>query len=166
MIPLFEDDRQWKKLLTILRSWEGTPYRHLQMVKGRGADCTLFLGGVFLESGLLTDVEYEYYARDWHIHTREELVMNNLIKHLQENMRDGLNPLVFIAEEQDEDMPPPLRGDLLGFSTVVTGITNHASIYIGGGRMIHSIIGRGVSEIKVGNFWKEKLTVIFRVMKW
>lgn len=166
MTPLFKDDRQWKVLSGILRSWEGTPYRHLQMVKGRGADCTLFLGGAFLEAGILRDVEYEYYPRDWHIHTMKEFVMDSLVKHLEENVREGLSSLVFISEGNGDDMPAFIRGDLLGFSTVSTGITNHASIYIGEGRMIHSIIGRGVSNIKFGNFWKDKLTVIFRVMKW
>ena len=166
MTPLFKDNVRWDGLLAVLRSWGNTPYRHLQMVKGRGADCTLFLGGVFLEAGILDSVEYDYYARDWHIHTQEELVMDNLIRHLQNNVASGLTSLVFTSEGDDKDMPAFMRGDLLGFSTVATGVTNHASIYIGNGRMIHSIIGRGVSEIKFGNYWKEKLTVLFRVMRW
>ena len=166
MTPLFEDDRQWDLLLDILKSWEGTPYRHLQMVKGRGADCTLFLGGVFLEAGILKNVEYDYYSRDWHIHTKEELVMDSLMKHLELNVRKGLSAVKFVSEKiNNGDMPGLVRGDLLGFSTVLTGVTNHASIYIGGQKMVHSINGRGVSKVQFGNFWKNKLTVIFRIMK-
>jgi len=160
VIPLFEDDEEWSRLLKIAEEWIGTPYRHLTMVKGRGADCTLFLGAILMEAGLLQSVEYDYYACDWHIHTKQELVMESLVDHLQKRMRPGLDSMVI-------KKPTPeiaLRGDLLGFSTVSSGVTNHAALCLGDGMMIHSVNGKGVAPIRFGKFWREKLTTIFRVL--
>ena len=68
----FDDDAAWEAFRAEAESWLGTPYRHLQRCKGRGADCTLFVGQALLDAGLLTRLEYDYYPRDWHEHTRDE----------------------------------------------------------------------------------------------
>ncbi|MFZ7110336.1 MAG: C40 family peptidase [Desulfatiglandales bacterium] len=158
MKPYFENDPAWVRFLEILQSWKGTPYRHLQMVKGRGADCSLFVAACFREAGILTEVRYDYYPRDWHYHTHEEYVTDGFLKHLREHLLPGL------AIREEDPKTPLFRGDFIGFSSVKSGVTNHAGLYIGGGRMIHSINHRGVIESFMGSFWREKMTTIVRVL--
>ena len=47
----FDDDAAWEAFRREAESWLGTPYRHLQRCKGRGADCTLFIGQALLDAG-------------------------------------------------------------------------------------------------------------------
>ena len=161
MRNLFEDDNLWNRMLKIVESWKGTPYRHLCMVKGRGADCTLFLVACLKELGVIKgEIQYEYYPRDWHIHTKEEFVKVNVIAFLEHNLRKNLGTVRI-------DHPDPgvvMRGDFLGFSTTKTNVTNHMSMYLGDRRMIHSIQGRGVSEMFFGEWWKKRLTTLFRIV--
>ena len=159
--PLFDNDEEWSRVRRIALEWIGTPYRHLSMVKGRGADCTLFLGGVLLEAGILKEIKYDYYSRDWHIHTKEEFVKESWIKHLSKSCRDDVRGIT-IYDAKPESV---LRGDILGFSTTKMGVTNHSTLYLGDGMMIQSINRKMVHETRFGNYWKEKLTTIFRIMK-
>ena len=39
----FDNEAAWEAFRAEAESWLGTPYRHLQRCKGRGADCTLSL---------------------------------------------------------------------------------------------------------------------------
>jgi cell wall-associated NlpC family hydrolase len=160
MVPAFEDNSMWKRLLEVTDSWMGTPYKHLQMVKGRGADCALFVAAVWKELGILTDVVYDYYPRDWHIHTKEELVLEGLYRHFAENCHNGfaVNKLLPTDEK--------IRGDLLGFSTTSRGVSNHGAIYIGEKIMVHSAPNRGVSKFPYGGYWERRITTILRIMKW
>jgi cell wall-associated NlpC family hydrolase len=156
----FEDDKAWNDFLAIVKSWEGTPYRHLGMVKGGGADCSLFIGACWLEAGIVTEITYEYHARDWHIHSKDEYVLESLFKHFASHAAPG-----FEIKQLGKKVKK-IRGDLLGFATTSTGVTNHASIYLGeGGMMIHSINSRGVSQFPFKGYFEQKITSIFRIMK-
>lgn len=161
MIPLFKDDGQWNRVVRIADDWVGTPYRHLQMVKGRGADCALFLAAVLLEAGVFNNVSYDYYSKDWFMHTKHELIIEGLLRHLEQNVSNGyLGKVVHYPKFEDL-----VRGDIVGFSTVTSGATNHASMYLGNSKMIHSVYGRDVRKTQFGSFWKRKITVLFRVMR-
>ena len=48
----FDNEAAWEAFRAEAESWLGTPYRHLQRCKGRGADCTLFVGQALLDAGL------------------------------------------------------------------------------------------------------------------
>ena len=163
MRPVFESDENWDKMLAIIDSWMGTPYRHLWMVKGRGADCTLFIGAIWLEFGIISKVEHEYYPKEWHIHTKEEKVLNSFFDHWDKyRNKKYLFETYFPGEEM-------MRGDLLTFSTTSQEVTNHASIFLGdterGVMMCHSINRRGVSYFPYGNFWESKMVQFYRVME-
>lgn len=170
-VPYFRDEENWEKYREEVISWEGTPYRHLKMVKGKGADCTLFIGAQWLYMGILTKVEYEYYPRDWHIHAPSEYVIQQLHYHWQNFSAPGLD-IAKIDTRNEEDF---IRGDILCFAMSVTGVTNHATIWFGDFRetrqkrqMYNSINtnnNRGVCRISYGSFWKSRLTNIFRVMR-
>ena len=159
--PLFEDARMFRRIVEIAETWKGTPYRHLTMVKGRGADCSLFIAAIFLEAGILKKVEHDYYPRDWHIHTKDELVVDGFTDHLARNLANGLQGEVYKSPDPESIM----IGDILGFSTATTGATNHASLYLGNDTMIHCIQHKGVHEVDYKFFWSEKLTTIFRIFQ-
>lgn len=160
-VPYFIMDEVWEKFLEVIDSWMGTPYKHLTMVKGRGADCTLFIAACWKEFQILNKVTYDYYPRDWHIHSTDELVLNGLYRHFSDHCHEGFSIARFLPKEEVK-----MRGDMLVFATTKTGVSNHASIYLGGKMMAHSINGRGCSKFPFGGFWDRKITTIFRIMRW
>lgn len=164
MIPVFENNKDWLRMRKIIDSWLGTPYKHLTMVKGGGADCTLFIGACWKEFGIINKVNYDYYPRDWHTHTKEERVLKSFFEHWNEYRNAEFEFQVVSNEDRK------LRGDLLAFSTTSQKVTNHASIYMGEDsnkvvKMCHSINGRGVSYFPYGKYWEKKLTKIIRTVR-
>ena len=157
MKKYFENDKNWQQFKEILFSWEGTPYRHMQMVKGRGADCTLFVGAVWKEVGLLKDVVFEYYDPKWCFKTKEERVLKSIFQHSQYYAKEGV---VLTRHKKDE---PLFRGDLVVFATTRTGLTNHAGVYLGENKIIHAVPKRGVSTYTINDSWRERMTAFFRV---
>ena len=159
----FDDPHAWETFRAEAESWLGTPYRHLQRCKGRGADCTLFIGQTLLDVGVLTRLEYGYYPRDWHEHTDEEYVLEASRLHIRDHLRDGLRIISLPPET------PLLRGDWLAFSTTERRVTNHCGLVWPeaereGYRMLHAINGRGVSFAPLGGWWLRRLTRHFRIV--
>ena len=163
MTSLFKNNKNWGKLLAIIESWQGTPYRHLIMVKGRGADCTLFIGACLKEYGIIKEVEYDYYPRDWYVTTKDDLVLNSFFDHWM-NKRNERYDIIQLSKKAKK-----MRGDILAFTTNKDRITNHASIYMGrmnrGVMMCHSINGRGVSYFPYGKYWEGKLVGLYRIVE-
>ncbi|WP_294622704.1 hypothetical protein [uncultured Bilophila sp.] len=157
----FDDDTAWEAFRREAESWLGTPYRHLQRCKGRGADCTLFIGQALLDAGILTRLEYDYYPRDWHEHTGDEYVLEASHRHMRDHLRPGLR-MVSLAPGASL-----IRGDWLAFSTTERGVTNHCGLVWpcgeGGFRMLHAINGRGVCFARLGDWWLRRLTRHFRI---
>lgn len=161
---LFEDDSKWERFKTELFSWESTPYRHMQHVKGRGADCTLFIAQAMVNVGFLNKVEYDYYPRDWHIHTKKEFVLEALEKHIKSNLPPNIGAIDLTNQDA------LIRGDLIMYSTTKKNVTNHCAIVLDefDGRCqitIHSIQGRGVSTFPLGRTWKRKQRGGFRFVE-
>jgi cell wall-associated NlpC family hydrolase len=139
MMPVFVDDERWAAMEAIARSWIGTPYRHMQCVKGRGADCALFIGGCFLEAGYLTRIDKpRYYPRDWALHTDDEYVLEGMYENTQKNLLPGLKLLPV------PDYEYLLRGDWVAMSTTRRGVKNHACIMLDECAFIHSSMRSGV----------------------
>lgn len=164
MKPLFEREDNWKRMERELLSWLDTPYRHLQNVKGRGADCTLFVAQAMVNVGFLLKVEYDYYSRDWHIHTKEEFVLKSLEVHIKNNLPENITAIDLSNSDK------LMRGDLILYSTTKKNVTNHCAILLDefDGRCqvtIHSINRRGVSRFPLGRTWKRKQRGGFRFME-
>lgn len=159
--PLFENEVKWKSMVPIIESWKNTPYRHMAMVKGRGADCTLFLAAIYKEAGYLKKLDKpEYYPRDWAIHTDKEFVKDSLAHHLKNNMSDGLHGVVLDDEENF------VRGDLLGFQMPMTQSTCHTTMWMGDENwMVQCVQRRGVCYAEFNWTWRKRLTSIFRIME-
>lgn len=156
MRPYFTDLDAWAAAIASLEAWLGTPYRHMTAVRGRGADCTLFIGAWLMELGILTRVQHGYYAKDWYDHAADDILVDALYRHFAESCWPGF---ALAAASM------PLQvGDILGFSTRRPGITNHVGILVEPSVMIHSVEGRGVSRYQFGDCWKRRLRHAFRVM--
>ncbi len=159
MRPLFLDDGVWNKFKKEVFSWLGTPYKHLMKTKGRGADCTLFLGQCLVDFNVLQKLDYYYYPHDWHEQQREdEFLMENIVRHFIQFPHLGYSIEVLGSDKKE------LRGDIIGFRTRGSLSTNHAALLLDDGRMIHSSPGRGVGISMYSNKWKEQRTVSMRVM--
>jgi len=158
---LFDNQKTWDRFEKILASWKGTPYRHLWKAKKRGVDCTLFTAAVMVELGYLKKIEHDYYPRDWHIHTKKELVMEGFFHHMINNLKPGWTALWLPTSAA------LIRGDIVAFRTMDTGVTNHCGIVIDRPKltMIHSIELRGVSEMRLGNWWRRRLRSVFRFVR-
>jgi len=164
MIPVFENEKLWEHMESILASWHNTPYKHMGMTKQRGADCTMFLACCYNEAGVMANLyPPEYYPRDWNIHTGEELVRNSLIYHLQTGLAKGFTADIFEKKEiEREDF---IRGDLLGFKTPRSKCTNHTAMWLGRDDwMVNCIQGGGVCELEWTRVWNRLFTTAFRIM--
>lgn len=165
LTPLFKDDEIWKVYEKELISWIGTPYRHLQGVKGRGADCTLFIAHAMKNAGFLTKVEHDYYSKDWNIHTNEEVVLDGAFRHFRENTAPG----IIVKRFLDNDLSK-LRGDMLVFKTGRSKCINHCSVVMDkfDGRCqlsLQAINHRKVDYFPLGRFWLKRQRGGFRFYK-
>lgn len=105
-------------------SWLGTPYHHQAMVKGAGVDCAMILVAVYGKLGLCpSDFDPRPYPQDWHLHRDAERYLAGLTRYCHET-------------------DTPERGDIAVWKFGRT--FSHGAIYVGGNRIIHSYIGRGV----------------------
>lgn len=168
MKPYFLNDDNWGRMRASMDSWEGTPYRHLGMERGRGADCTLLCGAIWKEIGVLLEVVYDYYPRDWHEVTDDEMVLEGIHRHYDEHR----SPDVEIKKFKKLDQSELIRGDLMAFNWPAKGImiSHHAAFWIGDedGRralMYNAVEARGVCITQYGKFWENRLTTVFRIME-
>ena len=148
--PYFCNKDNWDKFVSECLSWMGTPYYHLQMAKGYGADCTMFIGGVFIGIGVLNKIDYEYYSKDWHVVTDDPIVENSIKDNFNKNVSNK-NLSFKKVLNVDGDW---VRGDLLLISTLKSTLSNHAGLLWDDGRMYHSINNRGVDFAFYGKWWQ------------
>ena len=161
-MDVFESEKEWNNFLDICMSWSGTPYKHMERSKGRGVDCTLFLGESLVEAEFLSGIEFEYYPRDWHMHSTTEVVLDYMFKHFSKFLNKD-----YIFYKID-----PLkkrRGDFLTFSTTPMNVSNHVGVLLDDNVFIHCINKRGVIISKLTDFfklhatWEEGITNVYRL---
>jgi len=158
MKKYFEDDTNYKRFEGVINSWIDTPYRHLTVVKGRGADCALFIGGILRDIGIIKKVVFDYYPKNWFIHTDKEYVLDGLMEHVKNQARSNIELERYTPEVK------LYRGDILGFN-IKSNATNHVAYYMEGSSIIHSLERIGVHKIMMPEFFKDRLTNIFRLME-
>ena len=156
--PYFRSKERQEELLAILKSWEGTPHRHLVAVKGLGADCALFVWEVVREAGItamknVPNVPRQHghinYPPDRALHSREEVILT------------AMRSMDFLMELSKQQTP--MNGDICAYQFGRS--TAHIGIYYDG-EIYHSLTG---SEVLPQSFedkkLKKRLTAIFRVME-
>jgi len=113
--PFFRTQERQNRLLEVLESWEGTPYRHRSGVKYYGVDCAHFIGCVLMELGIIESFKVTKYSRDFCLHTSEE----GFVAHLREH------PL--LEEININDL---MNGDILLYK--FGRVSGHSAIYFDG----------------------------------
>ena len=145
----FEDKQKQDKLLGILESWIGTPYRHRAGVKGMGCDCVHLPIGVLTEMGLMKvrKKDVPHYAPDYHMHKTRSMLVDSIAKHLSaEEITDGSF----------------MNGDILCFSFGKTAA--HAGFWFND--YLYEAVDRiGVIKTHFPNSqWREKLQHTYRIL--
>lgn len=112
-------------------SWEGTPYHHQAGLKGVGVDCAYFIGHVAKNIGLIDEFVVEPYSNQWHLHNKEEKMLNIL---------DNFGCKISYE---------PKAGDILAFK--YGRVCSHLGILLDDYRFIHSSLPHGqviIEELK------------------
>ena len=161
-IPYFCDPAAWDSFRVELFSWMGTPYRHFQRTKGYGADCTMFVGQVYVDMGILSGLTYDYYSRDWHLHTNETIVEDSILENFNKNVVDKSLSFKRVLR-CDEDW---VRGDFLLIAMVNVNIANHMAILLeSGDKMIHAHQRKGVVEDFYTSPWRRRTKYKVRIFR-
>jgi cell wall-associated NlpC family hydrolase len=127
------------------------------MTKGRGADCSLFIGAILQELGIVSEVKHDFYPPDWYLHSNLELIRDGFANYVRATMNREFKLV--------ETSAPLMRGDMPTFATVPSiNITNHSGIMVGDKVFVHSTKSRGVSTMQFGSYWQKHMTVAYRVV--
>jgi cell wall-associated NlpC family hydrolase len=162
---IFEDEVLWQQYKEELFSWEGTPYRHLEAVKGRGADCTLYIVQALVNIGIFNQMEFDFYSDNWYLQSSGDLILDSFRKYSLKNLHKDYKLIEYsfcdIVEKEFE------RGDVLTFSFMPNKrSTHHASVWLAENRqMINSINRQGVKKMPFGNWWEKRRTFLFRIVR-
>lgn len=151
LVPYFCNQDNWDVFKKELLSWEGTPYRHFQKAKGYGADCTMFIGQAYVNVGILKGLDYDYYSKDWHLHTDNPIVEDSIHRNFNKNVNvPNLSFKKILNNHLDY-----VRGDFILIATVKGSLSNHCSImWDDHEQMIHSINHAGVELTHYVRWWK------------
>jgi len=160
---VFNNIAKWKEFENELLSWVGTPYKHLWKHKGRGVDCNMFIGSVLVTCGYLKDLNYDYYPKDWWLHTDKQLILDYIEKH-RNLLKEGYDfKVIWLKNKEDFTL---LRGDYLGFSiNNKRKIVNHSGIYLGDMKFIHSHYKKGVCIENLNGYWYRHLQIVVRLIE-
>ena len=138
------------KIISIARTWIGTPYVHQASLKGKGCDCIGMLRGVWRElQGTDRDPEVlPPYSADWAEATGIETLYNGISRYLT------AIPL-----------PSVSAGNVVLFRMIATGPAKHCAIVgsRGGLTLIHSRQNKQVNEEPFSAAWRHKLAYAFEV---
>jgi NlpC/P60 family putative phage cell wall peptidase len=134
-----------EQIVTIARSWIGTPYIHQASLKGVGCDCLGLLRGVWRE---LYGVEPELpppYSADWAEASGRETMADAAARHMQSVDLAGFSAGDVILFRWREGLP-----------------AKHCAVATSGETMVHAHDGATVAEVAIGRWWRRHLVFAFR----
>lgn len=122
----------YSKIVSIARTWIGTPYIHQHRTKGVGCDCLGLIIGVYEE---YTDTTVEvpiHYTPDWNEDKKEETFLVNGLRYLKHIHRPEIGCVLMFRMHRDRP-------------------AKHAAIMTDTDKMIHAYQGPGkVVECHIG----------------
>jgi NlpC/P60 family putative phage cell wall peptidase len=137
------------EIISLARSWIGTPYVHQASLKGVGCDCLGLLRGLWRDlHGEEADGDIPPYRPDWD-GTRGETLRDGLARHLDPVELEAVAP-----------------GDVLLFRMLPRAAARHCAILAernGTPTLIHARQNKRVSEEPFTPFWRMKLAYAFRL---
>lgn len=132
-------------LVTLARSWIGTPYHNRAAVKGQGVDCIGLIRGLWAEIHK-TIPDVPHYSPRWSARNKgEETLLNAARQYLIE-----------------VDASTRGSGIVLGFRIHPKGIAQHCGIMTTMTEMVHSYSGHQVYEVTMGTRWESKVVAAFK----
>jgi NlpC/P60 family putative phage cell wall peptidase len=132
------------RIVSLARSWIGTPYHHQASAHGVGTDCIGLVRGIWRTLYGAEAQALPAYSRDWAEATGEETLIEAARRHLIE---------VATGEAQP--------GDVLVFRYRATSVAKHAAILVTPVTMIHAFEGAPVSEVALSRWWRRRLAAAF-----
>lgn len=177
-----------ERIVSIARSWIGTPYVHQGSLKGVGCDCLGLLRGIWRELYGEEPEEIPPYSLDWAEATGAETLYTAVARHAREIGTERIAPgdiaLFRMAARGPAkhcgivgSIPPPERGRSICEADRV-GVTPPApwhdpspdrcavrpSLCKGGNfTLIHARQNKRASEEPLSPFWRSKLAFAFRI---
>ncbi|MFA5264974.1 MAG: NlpC/P60 family protein [Opitutaceae bacterium] len=128
-------------------TWRGTPFCEGSPVQGAGVSCHHLPAELYFDAGLLTRLPIPNGPSKWTGGQDRSLIVEWV-------EASGL----FIEISGREFLP----GDVLGFR--LGHCIHHAALALGGGRIVHSVVGHGVSiEPSIPYAWEKRLEKIWRI---
>jgi len=137
---------QEEKVVTLARSWIGTPYHNKAATKGVGVDCIGLIRGIWAEFYDKPIPPVPHYSSRWSGRNKgEELLLNAAASYLEEVPKDTRGP-----------------GIVLGFRFHPSGIAQHCGVMTNETDMVHSHSGREVYEVTLGQRWERLVVAAYR----
>ena len=139
------------RVVTIARTWLGTPYHHQASVKGVGCDCLGLVRGVYAEAYGRPAEEPPAYTRDLAEACQTETLLEAARRHLIEI-----------------DVNDFTAGDVVVFRLRPGAMAKHCGIVsrhrdgFGEPRMIHAFEGAPVCEVTLSSWWWRHRAAVFR----
>ncbi len=127
---------QNQQVVTLARSWLGTPYHHQASQKGVGCDCLGLVRGVWRELYGREIIKAPPYSRDWGETNKTEPLLNAAQK--------------FLCSVDLETVQP---GHVLLFRMQPNSAAKHLGIITKPHYMVHAMEGVVVSEVFLGKWW-------------
>jgi NlpC/P60 family putative phage cell wall peptidase len=147
-------------IVTLARSWIGTPYVHQASVKGAGCDCLGLLRGVWRELNGAEPEPPPPYTPDWAEATGQETLYMACTRHLTEIDPGALAPGDVALFRMTAGGPAKHCGIVAGHRLVPHGLETcgpHSHL-----TLIHARQHRRVVEESFGAFWRHHLACAFR----
>lgn len=112
------------------RAWLGTPYHHHARIKGAGVDCAQILIAIYCDAlRLAPPMDPGQYSTQWHLHRGEEVYLD------------------WLQAAGARQVQTPAPGDISMFRFGRT--YSHSAIHVGGGLVVHALLGAGVIETAI-----------------
>jgi NlpC/P60 family putative phage cell wall peptidase len=135
-------------IVSIARTWLGTPYHHQASLKGIGCDCLGLVRGVWRELYGTEPEPLPAYTRDWAeaqgLTERRETLLEAARRHLIEIPPTTVQP-----------------GDILIFRWSRHAPAKHCGMLSTPTTMIHALEGAPVSEVSFSPWWRRHLAGAF-----
>lgn len=133
-----------ERVITLARSWIGTPYHHQASVRGVGTDCLGLVRGIWRDLYGRDAETPPAYSRDWAEASGRETMLEAAARHL----------IAIPAEAAT-------AGNVIVFRLRAGTVAKHAAILSSGTTMIHAIEGAPVSEVPLSPWWRRRIAAAF-----
>jgi NlpC/P60 family putative phage cell wall peptidase len=131
-------------IVSIARTWLGTPYHYQASLRGVGTDCIGLVRGIYRELYGLDAETPPAYSRDWAEGQGRETLIEAARRHLIEIPKTDASP-----------------GDVLVFRYRAGALAKHAGVMAHPRTMIHAMEGAPVCEVALSAWWRRHLAATF-----